>query len=133
MAYFRRLAKAFWGVLVLSMAGGGQITIIASKNDDKKYKLPPANLNISPPLRPIPFTNNSMYLLMAKAMTSAPSYPILETVSVSLVNPLISANMTTLLMDCFSGRIACVRVFYFFSRRYYTTRAGRNPRIEKEA
>ena len=64
MAYFRRLAKAFWGVLVLSMAGGGQITIIASKNDDKKYKLPPANLNISPPLRPIPFSNN--YHMMAE-------------------------------------------------------------------
>jgi hypothetical protein len=61
MAYFRRLAKAFYGVFVFSIDGGGHI--MAS----------PANLNMSPPLRPIPFTSNSMYLFMANAITSAPS------------------------------------------------------------
>ena len=65
--------------------GGGHMTIIAS----------PANLNISPPLLDIPYAKSSMYRFMQKAITSAPSFPILDRISVKFVNPLISANITT--------------------------------------
>jgi hypothetical protein len=44
----------------------------------------------------------------------------------------MSANITTLLRDYFSGRTCCrLRARVFFSSRYCTTRAGRNPKIEK--
>lgn len=65
--------------------GGGHTTIIAS----------PANLKISPPERLIALTNSSMYRLMANAVISHPSWPSLWRVSVKLVNPDISANITT--------------------------------------
>lgn len=89
--------------------------------------LPPANLNMSPPLRPMPYTNNSMYLLIANAITSAPSVPILLNVSVSIVNPEISANITTLLMDYFSGNLR--DNFYAFRvSRCCTTNDGTYPK-----
>ena len=60
---------------------------------------------MSPPLLPIDLTNNSIYLLIANAITSDPSGPIRESYSVRLVNPDISANITTLLNDYLSGTL----------------------------
>lgn len=91
--------------LSFNPVGGGHTTIIAS----------PANLNISPPLFDIDLINNSIYLLIANAMTSDPSGPILESYSVKLVNPQISANMITLLNDCISGTYGFIP-FIWFSR-----------------
>ena len=66
--------------------------------------IPPANFRISPPDLDIDLTKSSIYLLITKAVNSGPSFPTLDKVSVKLVNPDISANITTDLKDYFDGR-----------------------------
>lgn len=65
--------------------------------------IPPANLRISPPDFEIAFTNNSIYLLITNAVNSGPSVPNLERLSVKLVKPDMSVNMTTDLKDYLAG------------------------------
>lgn len=83
--------------------------------------IPPANLNMSPPLLLIADTSNSIYLLIANAISSAPSgpimikiiiLPILDNRSVKLVNPDMSANITTDLKLYLSGVVGYFDVKY---------------------
>jgi len=60
---------------------------------------------MSPPLLLIDLTNNSIYLFIANAITSEPSGPIFDNYSVKFVNPDMSANITKLRNDCFSGKL----------------------------
>jgi hypothetical protein len=74
--------------------------------------IPPANLNISPPLLLTVLTSSSMYLLIANAVSSAPSGPIFYKVSVRLVKPLISANITTDL-NCYFAGSSFILLFHY--------------------
>ena len=66
------LSSSYYSTLPV-FVDGGQTTIIASKVTI--LNIPPANLNISPPLLLIADTSNSIYLLIANAISSAPSGP----------------------------------------------------------
>ena len=98
---------------------------MASKFKKWKIKEPPANLNISPPHLPIFLISNSMYLLIAKAIFSAPSAPILLSYSVKFVNPEISANITfkmnlnVIMRVPQKKKIAYLGVFSLFLFIYY--------------
>lgn len=93
------LSSSYYSTLPV-LVDGGQTTIMAS----------PANLNMSPPLLLIADTNSSIYLLIANAISSAPSGPIFDNLSVKFVNPDMSANMTTDLKLYLSGVVGCLDV-----------------------
>ncbi len=77
---------------------------------------------MSPPLLLMADTSNSIYLLIANAISSAPSgpiiikkiiiLPILDNRSVKLVNPDMSANITTDLKLYLSGVVGYLDVKY---------------------
>ena len=67
------LSSSYYSTLPV-LVDGGQTTIMASFLI--VYRIPPANLNMSPPLLLMADTNSSIYLFMANAISSAPSGPI---------------------------------------------------------